>query len=206
MLVQKGRATLAAQFEQPFEKLTLSVVFARSPEPAHLHLGIDAVDEDSLEPSVVVESGGDQSVDESDGAHLAHEAGIEAERVDAIQDRLRASGRLVDLYGIDHDEHHIGPGAVENHREDRRVPHVAAVPIILAVNLDSLKQGWQAGGGKHGIDAHVGMIERAQPVGHDVAGADKELHLAGMTQLLEVDLCGENFAQRMAAGGIELIR
>src|SRR4029077_10025621 len=129
---------------------------------------------------------------EMDGTHLAHQAGVEAEPIDAVKDGLRGLRNLLDLDGIAQDEDHVGGNAIVDDWENRRVTHVTAIPIILAINLDRLKQRWQARRGEHGINGYLAVLEHAQSVGDDVACANKELHLVGLAERFEVDLLAED--------------
>ena len=97
----------------------------------------------------------------SDRPELAHQARVEAQRVDAVEDRLRGARHLGDRDGVDlHDQHVLGPGRIEK-RQHRRVAAVAAIPVRHAVNLHRLEQQRQAGRRHHRL-AHLVRHGRIQ--------------------------------------------
>ena len=69
-----------------------------------------------------------------------------------------------------HDQYVGGFGLVEQ-RKQRRIAHVAAVPIGHAGDLDRLKQERQAGRGHHMIDGQLGRLEHRDAAGVDVGRA-----------------------------------
>ena len=56
-----------------------------------------------------------------------------------------------------------------------RVARVAAVPIGLAVDLDRLEHGRQAGRGQHHVGRDLRVAEHAAAAGVDVGGGDEQL-------------------------------
>ncbi len=66
--------------------------------------------------------------------------------------------------------------AAVDQREDRRIAHVAAVPIVLAVDLDRLEQERQAGRGEHARRRVSSVVlEDLDLAGAHVGRADEEL-------------------------------
>ncbi len=90
--------------------------------------------------------------------------------------------------------------------EDRGIAHIAAVPIVLAIDLDSLKHRREAGGSEHRIGTDFAPLEDPQPVRSDVACADEHLHFVESPQSSEVDLLVQYLAQRMIVARIGLVR
>src|ERR687898_2157327 len=99
MLTEKGIGTLAPHLEKPCDKFPPGVQLARHREIVHLIFRFYAVDQHFLEPPAVVEAVINEPVNEIDRAHLAHQAGVETERINAVEDSLRALRQLLDLDG-----------------------------------------------------------------------------------------------------------
>ena len=85
----------------------------------------------------------DQLDDEGDRAHLTHQRGIEADLVDAVHDLARRRRQPRPLERIDMNDHGVAALATINQRKDRRIAHVAAIPVVLACDgagrLDSFR-------------------------------------------------------------------
>ena len=81
-------------------EITPNVELARNPEFAHLFLGVDAVNQHLLEPPAIVEAALDQTIDEVDSPHLAHQARVEAQSVDAVEYGLRGLRYLLIWIGL----------------------------------------------------------------------------------------------------------
>ena len=90
-------------------------------------------------------------------------------------------------------------------RKQRRVAQVAAVPIVLAVDLDGLAVQRQARAGEHarGIDLLVG--EHPDLAGPHIGGAQVKLDRTAAAQAVEIDHLLEQGPQRIVVPGIELI-
>src|SRR4051794_4600856 len=89
MVAQKGVRAAAAELKQPSKKFASDIQLARHSELTHLVFRVDAVDQHFLQAAVVVEALLNEVVDEVDGAHLPHQARVEAQRIDAIENGLR---------------------------------------------------------------------------------------------------------------------
>ena len=177
-----------------------------TPRAAHLVLRIDAVDQHLLELATVVEAAFDQTVDEIDGAHLAHQARVEAERVDAVEDGLRGLRHLLDMDGVDHDEQHVGGGAVVDDRKDRRVAHIAAVPEIFAVDLDRLEHRGNAGRGDHGVERRCRRCSNTRSrLVKTLLAHTKSLTLSERLSASKSICSRQDVAQRMIVAGVHLI-
>ena len=131
----------------------------------------------------------DQLGDEGDRPHLAHQRGVEADLVDAVEDlRSPCCGSSGALDRIDVDDQHVRRVAAIDQREDRRIAHVAAVPIGLAVDLDGLEQERQAGRGHDRVDRQLVVGEHLDLAGAHIGGADVELQrTARHADRVEVD-------------------
>ena len=123
--------------------------------------------------------------------------------------RLRISVAVLRHVGarqrIDVHDHHVGRGAFVDQRKDRRVAHVAAVPVGLAVDLHRLEQERQAGRGHHRVGRDLGIPEHAHLARAHVGGAQEQLDRRAGAQAREVDRLLEDVLQRVEVQGIELV-
>src|SRR5260221_110851 len=133
------------------QEIPVGVQLARDAELHHHLVGRDAVNEQTAQVVAVDLAIVDQLGDEVDRPHLAHKRGVEADLVDAVEDLGRAARQLLALERIDVDNDDITTVAAIDQREDRRIAHIAAVPIMLATNLDGLKHEGQSTRGKTAI-------------------------------------------------------
>src|SRR5271170_3986880 len=117
---------------------------SRGPNSVMTSAGVDAVDQHSLHRVVENLAVVDQLGDKSDRAHLVHQRGIEADLVDAVHDLGRGRRQFRPFEWIDMNDDDVAAVAPVNERKDRRISHVPAVPVMLAVNLDRLKHQRQA--------------------------------------------------------------
>src|ERR1700751_2575475 len=102
------------------------------------------------------------------------------------------------LERVDVHHHDIAAVAVVDQREDRRVTHVAAVPIMLAVDLDGLEEEGEASGGKYPVGADLVALEDANLARPHVRGRQKELdRTRALTERSEVDAGLEHVFQRI---------
>ena len=108
MISKKDVSLLTAKLKQPGQETPFDIDFAGNPERPQLLLGIDAMHKNFLHATVIVEALIDHPGNESDGSHLAHQARVEAQRIDPVQDGLRALRHLVGLYRVDHDKDDVG--------------------------------------------------------------------------------------------------
>src|SRR4029079_17257788 len=99
--------------------------------------------------------------------------------------------------GINVDDESVGASAVIDQREDGRITHVAAVPIMLASDLDRLEHERQAGGGEDRIDEDLPAGENLHLAGAHVGRREVELDRAFALQLFEIDDLFENRLQRV---------
>src|SRR6476646_722939 len=84
------------------------------------------------------------------------------------------------------------------------LPGVAAVPIGLAVDLDSLKHSWQAGGGEQDLRRQFNIAENVPAPGVHIGGGDEQLRRR-LGDSPEVDAVSQDFAQRVGATRIEVV-
>jgi hypothetical protein len=84
------------------------------------------------------------------------------------------------------------------------LPGVAAVPIGLAVDLDSLKHSWQAGGGEQDLRRQFGIAENVPAPGVHIGGGDEQLHRR-LGDAPEVDAVRQDVAQRVGAMRVEVV-
>ncbi|MNY37240.1 hypothetical protein D3C86_1717870 [compost metagenome] len=82
----------------------------------------------------------DEVGDKGDGAHLTHQRRVEADFTDAIEDVGSCNGYAGTDERVDVDDHHIARMAVVDQWENGRVSHIAAIPVVLPVYRDRLKQ------------------------------------------------------------------
>jgi hypothetical protein len=146
----------------------------------------------------------DQLGHERDGAHFAHQGRIEADLVDAVHDLVRRGRHLVAQDRVDVHDNDVGRCAVVDQREDRGIAHVAAVPVVLALDLDRVEHERQAGRGERAIDGHLVPGEDLDLAGAHVGRAQEELERP-LAHPLEIDRGGDDVAQRVEVERIELI-
>ena len=93
--------------------------------------------------------------------------------------RLRMSRRRARdaraLDRIDGDQDRVVRHAFLDQRRHGRIAGIAAVPIGLAVDLDRLEHGRQAGRGEQHVGRQLGVAEHARPSGAHVGRRDEEL-------------------------------
>ncbi|MNQ72676.1 hypothetical protein D3C85_873870 [compost metagenome] len=82
----------------------------------------------------------DEIGDKGDCTQLTHQRRIEADFTDAIKDVSSCNGYAWADEWIDMDNHHIACVAVVNQRENGRISHIAAIPVVLSVDRDRLEQ------------------------------------------------------------------
>ncbi|MNC65317.1 hypothetical protein D3C75_1155940 [compost metagenome] len=80
------------------------------------------------------------------------------------------------------DDHHIARIAVVDQRENSRVPHIAAIPVVLPVNRDRLEQCRHTGRSKHRFGADVLAREDAYLPRLDIGRAQIEVERALASQ------------------------
>src|SRR5260370_5905932 len=141
------------------EKIPVRVELARYPELHHDLVGRDAVNEETPKVVALDLAVVDQLGDEVDRPHLAHERGVEADFVDAVEDLGRATRQFLALERVDVDDDDVAAVAAIDQREDRGIAHVAAVPVMLALDLDALKHDRQATRGEDASGADVADLE-----------------------------------------------
>src|SRR5260221_1629485 len=188
------------------QEIPVGVQLARDAELHHDLVGRDAVNEETAQVVAVDLAIVDQLGDEVDRPHLAHERGVEADLVDAVEDLGRAARQLLALERVDVDDDDIATLAAVDQREDCRIAHIATVPIMLAINLDGLKHEGQATRGKNAIGTDLMTLEDPDLAGPHVGRREVELYGAvALPQRLEIDAALEHVLQRVAVQGIEFI-
>ena len=80
----------------------------------------------------------DQFCHESDGSHLSHQRGIKTDLVDTVHNFPGARRLVWSLERIDVYNENVARLARIDQREQRRISHIAPVPVVLTVNLDGL--------------------------------------------------------------------
>ena len=89
-------------------------------------------------------------------------------------------------------------------RRDRRIAGIAAVPIVLAVDLDGLEHGRQAGRGEQHVGRDLAVAEHAAVAGADIGGGDEQLDRRSR-EPLEIDRLGQDVAQRIGAARVQVV-
>jgi hypothetical protein len=112
----------------------------------------------------------DKLRDERDGAHLAHQRRVKADFVHAIEDFCRCHGQLLALDRIDVDQDHVFGTAIVNQWKDCGIAHEPAVPIVLAIDFDSMEKVGQAGRRKDHVDRYGVILEHLDLARADIGG------------------------------------
>jgi len=98
----------------------------------------------------------------------------------------------------------VSCAALSHERRDGGIAGKAAVPVGLAVDLDSLEHGRQAGRRQQDLGRQLGVAEDATAAGTHVGRRDEELD-GRLHQPLEVDARLENGSQRVVPAWIEIV-
>ena len=129
---------------------------------------------------------------------------VERDLVETVEDVAGAARRAGPLDGIDGDEDGVLGIQLADERGDGRVAGIAAVPIGLAVDLDRLEHGGQAGRGEEYVRREILLPEDAAAPGVDVGGGDEQLDRR-LADAVEIDELLQNLAERVLAAGIEIV-
>ena len=101
-------------------------------------------------------------------AELAQKIAVEGDLVETVLNLACGPRRLAPLDRIDlHQENIVRPGIVEE-REERRIAHIAAVPIGHAVDLDGTERGRQAGRGHEVVGGEFLAAKHLDLAGPDI--------------------------------------
>ncbi len=148
----------------------------------------------------------DELVDEGDRPHLAHERGIEADLIDAIEDLRRGTRQRVALDRVDVNDDDILAPAIVDQGEHRRVAHIAAIPVMLAIDLDRLEQEGEATRGKDMRGMDLATLEDLHLAGAHIGGGEEELDRAFFpAQRREIDALLQHLLQRIVVERVEFI-
>ena len=103
---------------------------------------------------------------------------------------------------VDLDQDDITGFAFIDQRKERRVAHVAAVPIGLAVDFDSLEKERQAGRGHHAVERDRRFPKDFRPAGADVGRGQKDFEATRAVDPVEVDAAGDDVANGLKSNGL----
>ena len=193
-----------AQIEQVLHAGARGVGLAVRRQLAHGLAAVDAVHVDGPQAGRR-HALGHHVVEHGHPAHLRDQAGVEGQRVGAVDDllgRLRRAGvaQRVDLHQQD-----VARAAQLHQRRQRGVAGVAAVPVGAAVDLRRLEQHRQAGRGHHRLRREPPAGEDHGAAGFHVGGVDEHLGLGQAGDALEVDLALQQLAQRVDVERVALV-
>jgi hypothetical protein len=121
MAIYPGLRALAPQRAEVPEEPAIGIEFAGSSKPTHNVIGANRMNEHPLCVALAQFPVVDQFCHESDGSHLSHQRGIEADLIDAIHDLARARWRVSSLDWIDVYNENVARLARIDQREQRRV-------------------------------------------------------------------------------------
>src|SRR5262249_28566727 len=102
-------------------------------------------------------------------------------------------------------DENVGRLARIDQREQRRVSHIASVPIVLAVNFDSLIKERQTGRCKHTMCGDLPVGEDLDLSRAHVGCGQEQLYCRTLPQPLEIDGLSDELAQRVVVERINLI-
>ena len=204
MLFQPARGRASAQLEQLLQERQLGVELA-----VRVETGQAGVVGHHVQPQVFVAAGvelvfAQQARDETDGAHLADQAGVEGDLAQPVEDVHAARGRAGAKQRVDLDQQQVERTAVVDERKQRRVAGVATVPIRLAVDLHRLKDERQAGRGQQRVQAQFGAGEHPRLPGVHAGGGDEQRDLAVLHRLDHHMAC-QHIAQGVQVERVELV-
>ena len=97
-------------------------------------------------------AGVDEAGDEIDRAEFLQQRGVECDFVQTVHDVVRGLGNVLALDRIDLHEDHVAHVGLGEEGKQRGIPHIAAVPIIMVVDLHGPEDGRQAGRGHQHVD------------------------------------------------------
>ncbi len=199
---------LPPQFPESEQKWPTGVKLAAHPETAHDVFGGDAVKPDTAVTRILDlhHPGLHQGVYPGDGTYLPQQAGIETDLVDPVGDVLDRAGHRIATGGIHLDDHDVATAALPHQRFEHRIAHEAAVPVVLAVDLDGLVNLGQAGGSEQHLHRERLAREDAQTVGPHVGGRNVELDAPAPPHAIEVDRVREHVPQGIDVEWVELVR
>src|SRR5262249_24528261 len=146
----------------------------------------------------------DQFADESEPAQLGHQRRIERDLVDARQDFILRFRNLLALNRINLNQYQIFSLRGADQWIERRVSHVAAVPVTLAVDLDGTKQVRQTGGRDDHVRGHFLAPEDVQLSGLHVGRRHEQLQVLVGLHRFEIDKTTDQVLQRVDVEGIEI--
>jgi hypothetical protein len=138
---------------------------------------------------------------QGDHAELFEQHRIEGDLVQAVEDVPRRARIALPLDGIDLHQDGIPRFAFAHERRDRGVSGIAAVPIVLAIDLDGLEESGQARRGEEHVGRNLAVAEHPSPAGVDVGRGDEQLDLASC-QPLEIDGLGQDLVKRIGSKGV----
>ena len=137
---------------------------------------------------------------------VAQERLVEGDLADVGGDLGRRLRRLRPDRVVEHHDQRVLDRAFGRQRDEVRIGRKAAVPVGLAVDLDGLMHGRQAGGRQDDFDLHLVPPEQPRPAGGDVGRGDQQLDRRLVAHGGEVDLVGQQRAQGIEPQRIEVVR
>src|SRR6476619_6011138 len=167
----RGAPSLVAQHAEEFP---LGVELRRIAEPDHELAG------DSVNPHVrpfgaFGTAGVSDLPQQRDHPQLLEQRGVERDLLEPVEDVARRARRPRPLDRIDLDEDRVAGAAFAYQRGDGRVAGIAAVPVALAVDLDGLEHGGQAGRREQHVRGDLAVAKYPAASCADVGCGDEEL-------------------------------
>ena len=131
--------------------------------------------------------------------------GVERYLVDTVEDApCRAWHTLADGR-IDLDDQNIRARRSAQDWHERRIAHIAAVPVMLTFDFDRLKQEWQAGGRHDDVRRDlVALKNPATPCLH-IGCRDEQFQILAPAHFVEIDQVGNHRAEGIDVERIEII-
>src|SRR5262245_21890089 len=142
---------------------------------------------------------------QGDHSELLEQRGVERNLVQAIENFAGSSGRAGAFDGINGDKKCVLRFTLADERRDCRVAGIAAVPIWLSVDFDSLKQRRQTGRGQKDLGRNLGVAENAPTAGSNAGRGPKQAD-RGVCDCVEVDRVGQSLLRGVGSSGIQLRR
>src|ERR1700677_4958203 len=140
-----------------------------------------------------------------DHAQLLQERRVEGNLVETVEDIARGPRCIQPLARVDLDQDGIMRVALADKRGDGRIASKTAVPIGLAVDLDSLEHCRKACRGQQDVGRDLAVAKDSPAAGVHICGSDEQLDRR-CYEALEIDALGQYPPKRVETHGVEVVR
>ena len=141
-----------------------------------------------------------------DRLHLRNQARVEYDLADALADGRRVARRLRHCIGHELHDDDVARCSGVDHRPQRRIAAVAAVPIRFAIDFDGLEERRQTRRREQRVDGDAVIGDHSGQAGLDVGHRHVERRRILAAERVEVDVRGDGVAQRVDVERVRAIR